>query len=163
MKACCLHEMTVITMLSARWRKDEGTQRCDPRYKNKVSVNSCFNQIRRIGSVCLHVSQRWSSRTSSWTLSLSTKPSKSGYSAPGPESAARGSKSTTFAKGALQPFELRNSSLIQWGKLRFSRVNVRYTYKTELKLEKSSESEVGVLWVARLYRFWNLGFKHRGT
>ena len=34
-----------------------------------------------------------------------------------------------------------------------SQLDVRYTYKTELKPEKSSESEVGVLRVARvLYR-----------
>ena len=49
-KACCLHEMLVITMLSARWRKDEGIQRCDPRYKNKGSVNLCFDEVRRVAS-----------------------------------------------------------------------------------------------------------------
>ena len=44
-------------MLLARTKKDDGIQRCDPRYKNTVSVNSCFNQIRIFCSVCLHVSQ----------------------------------------------------------------------------------------------------------
>ena len=50
MKACCLHEMLVITMLLARWRKDEGIQRCVPRYKNKGSVNSCFDEVGRVAS-----------------------------------------------------------------------------------------------------------------
>ena len=49
--------MLVIAMLSARWRKDEGIQRYHPRYENKVSVNSCFNRARRIGSVVVRVSQ----------------------------------------------------------------------------------------------------------
>ena len=35
-------------------------------------------------------------------------PAKSGSGAPGPESAPRGTKSTTFAKGIFQPFNLPN-------------------------------------------------------
>ena len=33
MKACCLHEMSVITMLLVRTRKDEGIPKSDPRYR----------------------------------------------------------------------------------------------------------------------------------
>ena len=69
---------------------------------------------------------------------------KSGSGAPGPESAPRGAKSTTFAEGIFQPFNLpkffpnpvREPSVFLF--------NVRYTYNTKLKLEKSSELEVGV-------------------
>ena len=41
------------------------------------------------------------------------KGAKSASGVPGPKSALRGSKWTTFAPGIFQPFELRNSSLIQ--------------------------------------------------
>ena len=54
--------MLAITMLLVRTRKDEGIQRCDPRYKNKVFVNSWYFQVWRIGSVLAHVSQLWCSR-----------------------------------------------------------------------------------------------------
>ena len=43
-------------------KKDEGIWRCDPRYKNRVFLNPCFDQVRRIGSVLVHVSQLWCSR-----------------------------------------------------------------------------------------------------
>ena len=58
----------------------------------------------------IHVSQHMLS----WSLSLSTKRSKSGSCAPGPQGASTGSKPITFSKGICQPFELRNSSLIQY-------------------------------------------------
>ena len=51
---------------------------------------------------------------------------------------------------------------IQWGILPFYPFNFRCTYKTKLVFEKMSQLEVGVLWIARRYRFSNLRFKHRG-
>ena len=44
----------------------------------------------------------------------------------------------------------------------FYHSHVRYTDETKRKFEKSSASEVGVLWVAHRDRFWNLWFHHRG-
>ena len=49
-------------MLSASPWRAHGIPRCDPRYKNKVSVNSWYFQVWRIGSVLVHVSQLSSSR-----------------------------------------------------------------------------------------------------
>ena len=59
--------MLVITMLLARTWKDEGIQRCHPRYEYNVSVNSRVNQVQRISSVRLHMSQV-SVVTMSWVL-----------------------------------------------------------------------------------------------
>ena len=44
---------------------------------------------------------------------LNPNRAKSGSGAPGPKSAPFDTKSATFAPGIFQPFELRNSSLIQ--------------------------------------------------
>ena len=51
---------------------------------------------------------------------------------------------------------------IQWGILPFYPFNLQYIYKTKLKFENTSQVEVGVLWVARRYRFRILRFKLRG-
>ena len=44
----------------------------------------------------------------------------------------------------------------------FYHSHVRYTDETKRKFEKSSASEVGVLWAVHLDRFENLRFHHRG-
>ena len=87
---------------------------------------------------------------------------KSGSGAPGPESAPRGTKSTTFATEIFQPSNFRNSFLIQYGILRFYTSNVRHTFKTKLKLEQHSELEVGTIWAASGDASRNWESKHRG-
>ena len=57
-----MHEMTVITMLSASWRKGEVIPRFTPRYTNTGFVNSWSVQIFKISSVRLHLfelKERW--------------------------------------------------------------------------------------------------------
>ena len=93
---------------------------------------------------------------------LHWKWSKLGSGAPGPESAPRGTKSTTFALEIFQPSNFRNSFLIQYGILRFYTSNVRHTFKTKLKLEQHSELEVGTIWAASGDTSRNWESKHRG-
>ena len=154
-----VHEMIVTAMFLSRWRKGDGFSRWDPRHESKVSLTCCFNPVRMIGSVLLQVSQL---SMPSWTLSFSRKRSKSGCSAPGIKSAPRGSKSTDFAKGILQLFNLQQMLWIQYGNLLLNPFIIWHTYDSKLQLEKFLESEIGVFWVAPRYRFRNLRFKHRG-
>ena len=89
---------------------------------------------------------------------------KSASSPPRPKTAPRGSKSTTFAKGIFQLFNVQTIGMNPIGVLPFYLLHLRYTYKTELKFEKLSQLEVGVLSVA--YRFsypfaWTVNFKFR--
>ena len=69
---------------------------------------------------------------------------KSASSPPRANSVPRGSKSTTFAKGILQLFNLRKIVMNPTGILPFYPLNIRYAYKTKLKFEKFG-LEVGVL------------------
>ena len=105
----------------------------------------------------------YSARHSELYLHPNSKPSQIGTGGSGPESAPRGSKSITFAKGIFQPFHLPKFLPNPIGNLRFYLFNIRYTGDTKLQLEKFSKSEVGVFWAAAQYRFRNLWFKHRGT
>ena len=76
---------------------------------------------------------------------LNPNRAKSGSGAPGPKSAPRGSKSTTFANGFFQPFSPLKFFLNPIGESPFYHSHVRYTDETKRKFEKSSASEVGVL------------------
>ena len=70
---------------------------------------------------------------------------ESGSGVPGPKSVPRGSKSTTFAEGKVQLFNLQKIAMNPIGILPFYLFNIRYTYDSKLQLEKLSELEVGVL------------------
>ena len=73
---------------------------------------------------------------------------KSAWSLPRPKSASRGSKSNTFANGTFQLFNFEIIGMNPIEILPFYLLNLRYTYKTELKFEKFAQLEVGVLPVA---------------
>ena len=65
-----------------------------------------------------------------------TKPSQVGIWCSGTKSASGGSKSTTFAQGILQLFNLSKMLWIQHGNLPFNPFNIQYTYDSKLHLEK---------------------------
>ena len=70
-------------------------------------------------------------------------------SAPRPKSAPRGSKSTTFAKGIVQLFNLQKIGMNPIGDPSVLPTQFPiYTYDSKLKFEKLSQLEVGVLSVA---------------
>ena len=112
-------------------------------YKNKGLVNCIFKPISRIAIrvmkylyfSCCHACQR------------SRIGAKSGSGAPGPKSAPRRSKSTTFAKGIFQLFNLQQIVMNPIGDP--SVLPIQYpiyiTYDSKLQLERRSDLEVGVL------------------
>ena len=107
-------------------------------------------KFERIGSVLAHASQLSSSRMRQvWRmLNPNLKSSQIGIWCSGTKKCSRDTKSATFAKGIFQPFDLPKFFPNSVKKLSFFLLNVFYTYNTKLKLEKSSESEVGLFWVA---------------
>ena len=140
----------------------------------------CFLDICRIGSVLVHMSQLWCS----WLHVVLKNRLRSRTRMQNVRShvvretvRSESNRPRVLREQKVLP-EVRNRPLllreffsfstfekllrIQWGILPFYPFNFRYTYKTKLMFEKMSQLEVGVLWVARRYRFRNLRFKHRG-
>ena len=113
---------------------------------------------------------------SSW-LNPNLKMLKSASGAPGPKSALKWSKSTTFTTAILQVFNLHKIAinpigdpsvlLIQYLSESSRGISVlplpRPIYRwDQAQVGKSSASEIGVLWVALRDIFWNLRCHHRG-
>ena len=76
-------------------------------YKNKGLVNCIFKSISRIAIHLLKYQYFSCFDVCQWSLIGA----KSGSGAPGPKSAPRRSKSTTFAKGIVQLFNLRKVAM----------------------------------------------------
>ena len=96
------------------------------------------------------------------TLNLSTKPSQIGIRCSGTRKCSQRYEIDHFCQWFFQPFSPLKFFLNPVGESPFYHSHVRYTDETKRKFEKSSASEVGVLWVAHRDRFWNLWFHHRG-
>ena len=121
----------ILSSLKNRLRSRTRVANVMIKYVLETRLRACIQRA----VICIHKLKR---------KTLIRNRAKSGSGAPGPESAPRGATSTIFAKGMFQPFDLLKFFLNSAREQSFSLLNVRYTYNTKLKLEKSSESEVGL-------------------